>query len=85
MPSSKVKEVLDRQLKSSVEETFHSRSLREIRRLNNSIWMPAQKPSNQFHTRTNLGTSRTQVTPSTCKSGRQMEDGIKCSDTVVML
>jgi len=83
MPSSKVRDQLDKQSKSSVEETSQSKSSRETRRLNNSTWMQTQRPSSQLLTRTNLGILRTQVNLSTCRSGRQTEDGTKCSSMLV--
>jgi hypothetical protein len=46
--------------------------------------MPKQRPSSLFHTRTNLGTFKTQVNQTTCKSGKPTTDGSRCSDTPVI-
>jgi hypothetical protein len=74
----------DKPLRSLEEETSHSKSLRETRRHNNSIWMHPARLSCQFQTKASLGISKTVAIQSTCRSGKLVEDGTRCSSSTVI-
>lgn len=72
----------DKQLRFLVEETWDLESLKETSKPSNSIWIQPLRPSNQLLIKINLGTSKMLAHLPTCRSGKPMEDGSKCSNTL---